>query len=339
MGGVDPLNRSVTEALGALRMQAEAGVTLSRSLRTSGGVCRPVAARRAFSEAADRVEHGRTFEDALDALGLVLSYPERTLIAAGWHGGQIDRAIQVVTRRREVLLATRKKVRAQMLLPAFLFVAACLITPLPGLILNGDATKYLTTGLTPLAVALAVYAFFRLLRSASDRQWRERGISAGIAPATLLDRFTLALPVVGSIRAWRNRADFATLMAGLLSAGVGVIESLKLCARSLPSGVYRAAVMTYGETIERDGVPLMEAMNADVPRLWPRDWEQMLEVATQTGEEEQTLARLGEAARARYLDSVRVMGTVIARGFYLLVSLFIVFQIFTLFSGVMEMRK
>ena len=213
------------------------------------------------------------------------------------------------------------------------------IAPLPGLILSGDTRKYLTTGLTPLAVALAVYVFIRILHAASDRQWRERESGAGIAPATLLDRVTLALPVVGSIRAWRNRADFATLMAGLLSAGVGVVESLKLCARSRPSGLYRAAVLGYGETIERDGVPLMEAMAPDVPRLWPRDWEQMLEVATESGEEEQTLARLGEAARARYLESVRMMGTLISRGFYLLVSLFIIFQIFVLFSGVMEMRK
>jgi hypothetical protein len=71
--GLDPLDRSVTEALRGWQVQYDAGIPPSEALHLAATVCRALAARAAFAEAAQRAARGAGGAELLASLVAVLT--------------------------------------------------------------------------------------------------------------------------------------------------------------------------------------------------------------------------------------------------------------------------
>jgi type II secretory pathway component PulF len=297
-------------------------------------MCKPEPARRAFLRAADDVENGASFDDALHTLSVALSFPEQAILSAGWQAGRIEPAIRSVVTRRDVMHKTRREVRSKLILPAILLFVASFVAPLPGYILgmiNGGGitgTQYLIQALTPIAVVVGGFLFVRGMQRKIARQYAGRGLDGPPPPAMPWDYPMLKVPVLAMVQRWRNLSEFASLMADLLGAGLGTLNSLKVCAKALPNGVYRNHVLKVQRRVEAEGISIAEAL----PRsdLWPMDWVESLRVGHETGEEETVCRRLGEHGRERYLNAVRAAGTAFGWLAYGGVSLYLIYQIFSL---------
>jgi len=330
--GVDPLDHSVTEALHALGMQVQAGIPLVRSLTSCGQMCRLASARAAFTEAAQGADAGKSFDQILASLGGVLSYTERTILAAGWEAGRAEEAIGLVVEQRQLMYRTRREMRTHMLLPAVTFTAACIIAPLPRLFLGGTMREYLFSSLGPLVGAAAVLLIVRV--AGRWRQRRHAGHLGDRPPAAgMVDRLGLALPVWGLVERRRNQSEFGLLMGNLLSAGISLIDALRLAAIALPNGVYRQQIAVCREAVIAGGT-LSEALST--AGRWPPTWIASLEVGEVSGELDTALRRLGEQAHEGYVRAVRALGTWLPRLIYALVSLYIIYLIFQLWGGVLQ---
>jgi type IV pilus assembly protein PilC len=100
--------------------------------------------------------------------------------------------------------------------------------------------------------------------------------------------------VLGELRAKLAVARIAHLLGLLYRAGVGILKSLEITTQAIPSPVYRRALRRVQEGV-RDGQSLSEAL-ASGPRF-PSLFLRMVQVGEQTGELDETLARVNRYFR------------------------------------------
>lgn len=332
MSRIDPLDPSVTEALDALGTQLSAGVPLLKAIQAAAEFCRrSPAARRAILEAGNAAERGEPFEKILERLSEALSYPERAVLAAGWHGGRIDWAVRAVVERRRTLWKVRRQVRGQLILPAGVLLIACFVAPLPGLVAGGTLGGYLLQALTPLALAVGGFILVRRMQRARAREWGQRSADEPAPPPTGFDRLLLGLPVVRGVERWRNLSEFGSVVSTLLSAGIGILDALEIVLPALPNGVYRRQIVRCRERV-REGEPLSEGLTDG--SLWPPEWQQGLAIGDESGNTDEVLAKLAEQARQRYIEAVEAAGAWVPRILYAMVAIFIIYQIFKIFMQI-----
>lgn len=319
----DPLDHSVTEALRAWRVQYGAGVSLAQTLETCASVCSP-RGRSCFLQAAQWTQEGRPFEDLLRALSGVLPEGDRAALNAGWKGGRLDGVMDAAIARRELRHATRRRMRARLVLPVLILAGASFVAPLPAFILGGSALQYLVSAILPLAVAFGIWRACARLTAERAHASVSSGSGSEPAPPTPLDRAMLALPLAGKVERLRNLSDFAGLLSLLIGAGVPISEAIEICARSLPNGVYREEVERLRGLV-REGRPLSDGL-AQGP-LWPMEFVMVLKTAEVSGDWERAFARLAADMRERYTFAIEQFAEWLPRFVYAIVCLFVISQI------------
>jgi type II secretory pathway component PulF len=325
----DPFDSSITDALHALGLQLEAGVSLKRALEVSSKSCRTSRGRRAFDCAAGAVADQQPFERVLDHFATILAYSERTIMAAGWESGNPAWAIDSIVDRRRRLYDVRRHVRGAMIKPVLTLLIAGLVIPFPRFFLGKiNLVGFLIEGLGPIGIGLFCWMTMGVASTMRQRAWASRAVDRP-PPPTLGDRLLLALPLTASLQRLRNLSEFALLMSNLLGAGIMTVEALKLAARSLPNGIYRRRIYRVAEQVE-SGTPLGQCLTG---RGWPIEWSAMMEVADQTGEPDKLFERLGRFTSERYVSAVERVGSVVPKLIYAVIALYIAYQIVTMWAG------
>lgn len=331
MFGPDLIDKSFTEALSGLALQLSAGVPLDKALRSAGPINRTITGRRAFEAARESVMRGESFDRALEAMSAMLSYPDRAMLAAGWHGGRIDEALRRVVQRRELMRQSRSYMRRQFILPGVVLLAAALIAPLPPFLLGHIGfTAYLFRAMPPLIIAGGIYLTVRTVQQKAARRWSDWHGDQTPPPATPIDTVLLTVPLCRGVERKRNLSEFAMLMFNLLAAGMGLIDALRTTARALPNGLYRLETLRLVADIA-EGSNTSRAMQQS--HLWPREWIDALEVGETTGGEDTVLARLGESMRESYMNTIRAWAQWLPRVVYAIVALYVVFQILSMWAS------
>jgi len=326
----DPLDATVTEALRAWQVQHEAGVAPATALATCAQTWDGGHAGGCFARAAAAAANGAPAGELLAALAPVVPPTERAVLAAGFKGGRLDAALRSVVARRELLYATRSRVRARLTMPALILLMAAVIAPLPAFVLGGSGLTYALHVAVPLALAAGLFLLVqKVLRT---RAWGTGGEGGNLPPgvAATLDRLLLALPLAGRVERHRNLYEFAGLLSNLIGAGMLLSEALAVCARALPNGRYRAEGLRLSRETQA-GQPLCAVLQAG--GLWPREFVMALESGERAGRLEETCAHLAQQWNERYARAMEQVGEWLPRVLYALVCLFIIYNIFQMVLG------
>lgn len=335
----DPVDRHVTEALHAWRLQYDAGLDFDQALDTSGKIVTGPA-RRAFRRAADRVRRNDDLEAALGEMDAALPPADRAMIAAGWASGKLSLALDLVEQRRAMLRHARTEMRAGLVLPSLILVAAAFVAPSVPLIL-GEITlnRYLATALTPIGVLAGAIAALTALNRLRAWAAPKRGLDAVSLAGSPFDLLLLALPVVAAVERVRNRAVVATTLGMATQAGLLLLDALDLTESVTPNGVYRRAVRKMSKNVHTGG-NISEVMTG---RLWPVEWRAMVEVGQTSGKLDEALVRLGKHAGDTYAAAIKQAGRWLPRLVYAAVMVYIILQMIPLlqrigaaYSGALE---
>ena len=307
---IDPLDRSVTEALRAWRVQHNAGIDVTSTLTSCATLCSTLEAKATFQNAAQQTQTGGDIGGILNALRPTLSEAERAVISAGWQSGRVESVLDAVVEQRELWSAARSKIRSQLVLPFFILLFASFVAPVPAFIAGriGFGGYVLSAG-TPLLVA---YFAWRLL----ERTMATR--------SSKLDALLLEIPLLSRLEKSRCLSDFASVLSILISAGTSISIALEVCARAASNSLYRADIERFA-IIVKGGNPLSSAMRTGA--LWPHEFIAAIEVGEKSGTLDASLARLGKQLRERYSDSVEQLAAWLPRILYGLVALFVIIQI------------
>ena len=326
---VDILDHSVTEALRSLRIQHASGISVEVSLTTCANMCTAPSGRNCFLEAAKRAQQGDSIESLMEALSPLLSESERATVAAGWNGGRIEAVLDSVVHQRELWYAARRRIRAQMIMPVVVLFIASFVAPLPGFIQNGSMTKYLISALVPLAICFFGWQWLAKVLWSRPAERGAGALKGPPAPPTSMDGYKMRIPIMAAIERNRCLAEFSSCLSNLLAAGVPITSALETCSRAMSNGLYREAVAKAAE-ITKSGNLLTTALFP--AELWPTEFVAAVNVGEKSGTLDETLARYADHARESYIRAVDAFAEWLPRIIYGIIALFVIYQIFSMFS-------
>ena len=277
--------KSVSELLTTIRLDVEAGTSLSQSLKP-------------FPQYFDRLF--------------------TNLVAVGEESGTLDILLDKVALHMEKVEAIKSKIKSAMFYPAAIIVVAIVVVSLLMIFVipqfeslfqgfGGDLPT-----LTRLMVDVSEwfqnywYIGFPILIGSvvAILQAYKRSEKMKF----LVDRISLKLPVFGTVIQKGALARFARTLATMFGAGVPLMDSLEAVAGACGNRVYEEGILDVRQEIS-SGRPLEESMAKT--GLFPGMMLQMVGTGEESGELETMLDKVGEFYEREVDDAVAAISSLI----------------------------
>ena len=291
------------------------------------------------------VEGGMSFSEALTGHPGVFSHLFVSMVRAGEASGNLDKVLSRYAEFAEGQADLQQKVKGALFYPALLITAATLvivfivsfiiprfveifnkagiILPLPTVILYrvGLVIRHFWY-LIILACALVVWAIKRYIRG-------ERG-------KLNFDRFSLKLPVIGSLIRRTCISRFARTLSTLIGSGVPILESLDIVRQVVNNEVLGRVIGQMRRSAEK-GEKLGEALK--VSEEFPADTVQMISVGEETGNLEGMLNKISDFYERAIGYSIKKLTTVLEPAFLVIMGAVVAFIMASMLLPMFDMMK
>lgn len=286
-----------------LSAMISAGVPLLRSLNSLEKYNRNPTLKKILGNVIKDVEGGSSLADALEKYPNDFNDIYVNMVRVGEAAGILDEILQRLATQQEKSNSIRKKIKSAMTYPIVLITITVIaffglmlfVIPQIGSILKelGGADAELPA-LT--RAMLAISDFF------VNRWYIVVPILAGVIVFILryikttkgkrkFDKLILKLPVIKPLIVKVTTAQFARTFSVLMGAGVAVLESLHITARSLGNTVYEDALIKAAEEV-KNGKQFSRVIEAN--DLFPPIVAQMLAVGEETGQTDKVLIKVAD---------------------------------------------
>ena len=255
---------------------------------------------RVISQVKHDVEHGATFNDALNQHPKVFSDLYVNMVKAGETGGVLGEVLERLADFAERQRLLKNQVVSALFYPAILFglmimaVAVLMIfvipkftamflefgrdLPMPTQILIGISDAFAAFWWLGLAVAIIIGAAARqYLRTDTGKLW--------------LDRLKLKIPIVGPVFSTFAIVRFTRTMATLLENGVRMLPALRVVKDTVGNRVY-GNIIADAETEVEQGSTLSRILGQNDE--FPKPVTHMIAVGEESGEPVTMLSKLSE---------------------------------------------
>lgn len=289
----------LTEALSILKVQ------------TSQGMAKVV------TRVMERIQGGLSLADAMAQEDRVFSKVYIALVRAGEAAGVLDQILKRLANTLEKQREFRSKTRGAMVYPVIImigmFVVAMIMMifvvprmtemyrdfgaelPLPTKILIGTSdllVKFWYFVLIGAGAALYVFT-----------KWARTDVGS-----IMLEEMIMKLPIIGPLRTQIVMTEFARTMSLLISAGISILDALKITADAVGSKIIGNKMMQAANKVEKGqslGVVLAEIQ--EFPPIVP----QMMAVGEQTGKMDEILNKLADYFEGESETAVKTLTTAI----------------------------
>lgn len=258
----------------------------------------PPALSKRVSGILRAIEGGSTFAGALREHESVFTPVYIALVEAGEAAGVLDTILARLADNLEKQREFRAKTKGALIYPVIVLLGMAvvglvmMVFVLPKLSVmyeDFDAELPLVTRIlmgtsnlmakTWYILIVGVFGMLYLLRN-----WRKTK-----SGALKYDRLVLGLPIFGKIKAMTLMAEFSRTLALLASAGVSLVEGLRIVKGVVDSAVVKQALSKVGKDVER-GNSLAESLAKH--EAFPMIVPQMVSVGEQTGKLDEVLNRV-----------------------------------------------
>jgi len=251
-----------------------------------------------ISDILKAIEGGSTLADAMQSHSDTFSKVYLALIRAGEAAGVLDTILARLADNLEKQREFRAKTKGALIYPAIVLVGmigvamVMMIMVLPKLsVMYEDfgaelpaITKALmnTSNFMSKAWPLMIFLFAGAIYALRAYRKTKLGLLA-------TDKISLKLPIFGKIRMMTSMAEFARTLALLLSAGVALVEGLKIVREVMDNEVYGSALDVVAKDVEKgNALAISLARHESFPMII----SQMSSVGEQTGKLDEILNRL-----------------------------------------------
>ncbi len=279
-----------------------AGVPLTRALETLRKQERQKAFRQVIDDLVNQVRGGNKLSEGLARYPHVFDGLYVNMVRAGESGSIMEEVLQRVATFLEKARALKKKVRAALVYPTVVIAVAAVIVgflvsyvipqfeTIFSSMLRGQSLPALTEGV------LAVSDFVR------DRWWVLGGAVILVvlgwnfarrtaAGGRLIDRVSLAMPIVGELIRKISIARFARTFGTLIASGVPLLEALRIARDVSGNRVVEAALTRVHDRV-RDGDAVARPL--EQTNVFPVMVSSMIEVGEETGQLPAMLDRIAD---------------------------------------------
>ena len=307
-----------------------AGMPLVQSLDILRQRVEDTGFKATLNDVHDRVRSGAALSEAFEAQGETVPGMYTASLLAGEKSGGLEEVIRRYVEHVKVVAALKRKTLSALVYPVILLLLSLIVVAIivlrvvpefEGFYRGFDADLPLITTVI-LAVSEAVRDFFLLLVC---------GV-VGVAMAlwywlrhprqrTLLDRWLLRVPFVGSIAGRFATSQLSRTLATLLSGGMPLVNAIDVASRAIGNRFYADQLTTVGQQV-REGGSLAESLASR--RVFPAVAIKMVEVGESTGALREMLTSVADffdeeidTQLGRFVTIIEpallvIMGTVIA---------------------------
>jgi type IV pilus assembly protein PilC len=235
------------------------------------------------------IENGENLSDSLKKYPKVFDSFYCNLIQCGEASGALD----IVSNRLAIYIeksaTLRKKVKSAMAYPACIVaVAFAVITFLMIFVIPAFSTMFEGGGNelpVPTAIVMAISYTFRtnwyyMILAMCGVYVILKRTYASEKGRIIIDRYSLKLPVFGSLIEKVAVTKFTQTLSTLLSGGVALIEGLEICARTSGNKIIELGIMRTRDAVS-DGGTIAESLSRE--NVFPEMFIQMVGVGENSG--------------------------------------------------------
>jgi len=304
----------------------QAGVPIQRAMVSMRNTS-PRAMRSAVASLAATVGEGAPLHEAMALCGNRFSQLDCHTIDMTERSGALDVGLLSLSRYYENRAAARSKLIAGSIYPLLLLAAGVFVSNVPALFLgaiNGkpySALHYLwdTGGLLARLVLIGWGAVLLL-----------RWLLTVPRLNVMVDRLLKAVPVFGRLRFDYALSQWVSSIRLMLAAGIGIVPALESASRMvhcpLIADAYERAEPLIGGQLEISQVLASTG-------VFPEELIQFWATGEQSGKMDEMLDRLAKFYEDRWRRSLDQVVTWLPRIAYMLVVLYMVWQIFHIFGS------
>lgn len=270
-----------------------------------------------INDLAADIEDGMTVSEALSKHPEVFTPLMVSMIRSGEVSGNLQGAIEYVTKNIENSYELNQKVKGALMYPIFVISVALIIGfitmtfILPRLtqviedivadipwytqvmISIGDFMQTYWWVVIIFFIALIFSVFYYVRTDDGRREW---------------DRMKIKLPIVGTLFRYIYITRFSENLAVLLSGGIPIVRSLIIVADVVGNSVYRKIILTAAKDVKGGGdIYTTFSKSDDIPPIVSR----MIKVGEETGKLDEILDRVADFYRKEVEQITRNMSSLI----------------------------
>ena len=291
-----------------------AGVPLSRALHLISREAAQATARKQWAAIHDDVVGGTSLANALAKWPRTFPPVYVAMVQAGETGGFLDAVLGQIADFRSREQELKGKVKASLVYPIVLAVLAGLvliflltyfIPRFSGIFAEfGGALPWLTRAIVSASRFVMDYGVIAVILVALAAMALQRAMTAE-ASRRVLERATLAMPVLGGVLARFALVRFCRMLGTMLGAGVPLTAALRVAKAAVGNQILADAVTRAIDQVQR-GIPLARSL-AGSPELFPASVVEMVAVAEESGRLDKELVRLAMASEAELDRRLRML--------------------------------
>lgn len=253
-----------------------------------------------LNEVRRDVESGSNFSNALRKHPKVFNELYCSMVQAGEASGSLDTILVRLSQYIENITKLTAKVKSALAYPIAVLVMAVVITALilwKVVPIFEDMFDQLGAGLpVPTQIVVSISEFFQanmffIFIGVIILIFAFRSYYATFAGKRVVDRIKLKLWVFGPLLLKLGVARVTRTMSTLLNAGVEIIESITITAKTSGNAILEDAVLKSRASVQ-EGKPLWEAW--EEARIFPFMVTQMVSVGEQTGSLSTMLGKIAD---------------------------------------------
>ena len=198
--------------------------------------------RAVLADVESRIKSGSALSEAFGAQGDTFPKIYTASILAGERSGNLDEVLRRYVEYTKAIAQLRRKIRGALTYPILLLCAAViLITVLTTFVIPQFSSLYENMGSELPAITVVVVGLSSAIRG--NLYWLAPAIMGLIAAIyswrktetgrRTIDRWILAVPIIGDLVKQMTTAQFSRSMATLLAGGITVIESFQIALNSV----------------------------------------------------------------------------------------------------------
>jgi len=281
-----------------LSTMIEAGLTLSQSMRLLLRQMKKGKFQDALETILNDLQDGFSFSTALAKFPDVFDPIFINVVRAGEATGKLEVVLNQLATNMENSVKVQGKIKGAMMYPAFIIVAMFgvgivmmveVVPQLVGVLLDSGRTIPPATRLLIWLSNVFVHDGYILVIGGLIIYFGGRAFFRSETGVQLFSKYSLKLPVFGSILEKSSMARFGRLLGMLLGSSVPLLEALRLINDSFPNRLYQRGIAQVAVQVER-GVPMSVPITENP--VFPSMVGQMVSVGEQTGKMDEVMNRL-----------------------------------------------
>lgn len=301
-----------------LSVMVAAGLSLTRSLDAMAQDTKNPKFKRLLEDLNETIAKGKTLAEGLRAHEKVFGELFINMIEVGEATGKLTSVLKLLANQMKRDHALYKRVKGAMVYPVIILLALAGIGAMMMIYVVPTITSVLLELGVPLPattraiiwvsetlVHRGVWVLAAIVAFGAG-VWRIRKTAAGRA---FIDRWSLKLPIFGSLIRQFNTARFCRTLSYLLTAGVPIVHSLEVTSGVLSNTLFREAVMGSALGIQKGHQ--LNALLAGHPDIFQPLVVQMIAVGEETGKISEMLLRLALFFEEEVANVTKNLSTII----------------------------